>query len=165
MGELIIYYQFEKDPSRKSKYNCTGFKDDTNRLRRFVNQKRFKGQLYLYLSDAGTVVDTSSRRMAKWLLVTCTKENFTSMYIFDPELPQFQYGYPDKRKPNLYNDDLYLFLVNDDYSTIELFIIPNARNFVPTICTKFLNGEYDTDIEELRNEAKPFFNPQKGPTS
>ncbi|MDZ7936353.1 MAG: hypothetical protein U5M51_15610 [Emticicia sp.] len=46
---------------------------------------------------------------------------------------------------------------NDSFTTIEIFVLPNLRNIAESILDKLLDGDFDTQIEALRTNAKPYF--------
>ncbi|MBK6782790.1 MAG: hypothetical protein IPG79_02835 [Saprospiraceae bacterium] len=57
-----------------------------------------------------------------------------------------------------YRNDGYLFLINQDYSEIELFVIPDGRNLISSYYQKFIDGGFDDELKKLRQQAKDFYN-------
>ena len=73
------------------------------------------------------------------------KGHLTSLF-----LPDF-----DFEKPNLFygdfRNDLWLFKKNKNY--IEIFIIPENKDYSDMIFSMFYDGEFDTEIKSLRDKA------------
>ncbi len=132
-------------------------------LTNFVNAK---GQLFFYKTPARDFVNTDSKRIAEWSL-TNSSMNLSSIYIEDIDYPQFGYGYPNAKRllsngeenPQFnFRNDGYLFIVNKDYTEIEILIIPDGRNLISSYYQLLIDGGLDEEIKQLRKEAKPFFN-------
>ena len=146
-----------------NRLDCIGYTDNVPNgykgLLSFVNSK---GQLFLYRASAPAIVKANSKRVATWIL-THGSLNVSSIYL---ELPEYGYGYPNA-KPFLNNgspnplfpfrSDAYLFIVNKDISVIELLIIPNEKNMISGYHNQLIDGEFNEEINQLRNDAKPFF--------
>jgi len=136
-----------------------GYKGLTN----FVNSK---GQLFFYKTPAREFVTTDSKRIAEWSLTNGSK-NLSSIYIEDLDCPEVGYGYPNS-KPSLSNgspnplfrfrNDGYLFLLNPDYTEIEILIIPEGRNLITSYYQIMIDRGLEDELRELRQRAKPFFN-------
>jgi hypothetical protein len=84
--------------------------------------------------------------------------------------PNLKYGYPNPNKTTKsgkvnplyeYRHDGYLFKTNADLTRIEVFVIVGGRNLIKEAFSRFLDGDFDMEMEQLRNEAKPFY-PYKG---
>ena len=162
MGKITAYYNFtelneELKKVHKIRSNqrldCTGYVDGNNRLTKFVNGK---GQLFLYTSDATHFVKADAKRKADTALTNSIGGNLTSLYC-DIEFPQFAYGYPDKNQRGLFVNDGYLFVINNDYTQIELLIIENGRNLIHAYYQELIDGAFDNQLKTLRSQAKPFF--------
>ncbi len=129
----------------------------------FVNKQ---GQLALYKVPARELVNSHTKRITEWAL-TNNNLNFSSIYIEDLEHYQYGYGYPNKnpfigkeRKPNplyKYSNDGYLFILNRDYTEIELLIIVDGRNLISSYYQQLIDGSFDAEVKELRKAAKPYF--------
>ncbi len=92
--------------------------------------------------------------------------NFSSIYIDDLDFPEIGYGYPNvnrflsngSKNPMFeFRNDGYLFLINKDYSEIELFVIPDGRNLISSYYQKMIDGGFDDEVRELRKQAKIFY--------
>tara|TARA_R110000850_G_C9980203_1_gene465927 strand:- start:2480 stop:3022 length:543 start_codon:yes stop_codon:yes gene_type:complete len=135
-----------------------GYKGLTN----FVNSKE---QLFFYKEDCRDFVNTDSKRLAEWRL-TAQSLNLSSIYIDDLDYPEIGYGYPnpnrlrsnDKENPLFeFRNDCYLFIINKDYTEIELLIIPDGRNLISSYYQNMIDGGFDDEIRELRKQAKGFY--------
>jgi len=153
---IPTYFKFEVlQPEIKAKHkirsktrlDCTAFTNLINYkgFNRFINHK---GQLFIYLSPAKEVVSSDIKRRADKCITN--EVNITSLYFEDLENKQFAYGDIDK--------DCLLFIVNTDYTQIEIFVIPNCKNLQTAYYQKLLDSCFDEIIEKLRIESKPFFN-------
>jgi len=140
-------------------YNPTGHKG----LTFFVNNKN---QLFLYKALPKSFIHTDIRRQADWTLIG-KSINLTSVYSY-LHAKGFGYGNPPyskmlgskKNKPNplfTWKDDLYLFLYNEELTTIELIVIPNGKSLWNTYFSKLVNGDFDKIIQSMRDASKPFF--------
>ena len=153
----------------KARLDCISFTDmvadNYKGLTNFVNDKRHKGQLFFYKTACRDFVNTDSKRLAEWSL-TGNGLNFSSIYIDDIDCPEIGYGYPNANRllkdgsPNPlfpFRNDGYLFLINKDYSEIELLIIPDGRNLISSYYQKMIDGGFDDEVKELRQQAKVFY--------
>ncbi len=134
----------------------------TDVLKPFENKK---GMLYLNLTAQKDFVKVKEDRMTEFSL-TGKNMNFSGLYFEEIENPYFCYGYPlgkpmlSNGTPNpcfAYRNDLYLFIVNQTYTQMELLVFRNAKNFAVDYLQMLCNGEFDTQIEDLRQNAKPFY--------
>ena len=67
----------------------------------------------------------------------------------------------DKTYPNpmyLYRNDLYLFIISEDYSSIEMIIIPYGANQYMTYYNFLISGKLDSILKEIREKSTPLFN-------
>ena len=131
----------------KQRLDCTNFTKgiDYRGLTKFVNHK---GQMYFYISPARDVVKADSKRQADICLTN--GDNLSSLFFEDLEYKQFAFG-------DFGNDGL-LFIVNEDYSRIEILVIPNGKNLIKGYYQKLLYGDFDEVIQRMREQAKPFYN-------
>jgi hypothetical protein len=150
----------------KARLDCVSFTDmvvgNYKGLTNFVNHK---GQLFFYKTPCRDFVTTDSKRLAEWSL-TGNGLNFSSIYIDDLDCPEIGYGYPNASR-HLSNgsenplfdfrNDGYLFLMNKDYSVIEILIIPDGRNLISSYYQKFIDGGFDDEVRQLRQQAKPIY--------
>ncbi|MHC1774014.1 MAG: hypothetical protein AB9834_01250 [Lentimicrobium sp.] len=150
----------------KARLDCISFTDKVagnyQGLTYFVNSK---GRLFFYKIACNNFVNTNSKRLAEWSL-TNNSLNFTSIYIEDIDCPGIGYGYPNANRllsngsinPLFqFRNDGYLFLLNRDYSEIELLVIPDGRNLISSYYQKMIDRGFDDEVRELRNQAKPFY--------
>jgi hypothetical protein len=150
----------------KARLDCISFTDmvagNYNGLTNFVNHK---GQLFFYKTPCRDFVHTESKRLAEWSL-TGNGLNFSSIYIDDLDFPEIGYGYPNgnrylsngSQNPLFpFRNDGYLFLINKEYSAIELLIIPDGRNLISSYYQKLIDGGFDDEINRLRQAAKAFY--------
>jgi hypothetical protein len=150
----------------KARLDCITFSDSVvdsyKGLTNFVNHK---GQLFFYKTSCRDFVNTDSKRLAEWSL-TGSGLNFSSIYIDDLDFAEIGYGYPNANRllangsPNPlfeFRNDGYLFLTNSDLSEIELLVIPDGRNLISSYYQKMIDGGFDDEIRQLRQQAKPFY--------
>jgi len=151
----------------KVRLDCIAFTDHVaggyKGLTFFVNAK---GQLCFYKTPAREIINTDSKRLAEWSL-TNNSLNLSSIYIEDVDFPEIGYGYPNANRlltngsfnPCFaFRNDGYLFLLNSDYSEIEMLIIGDGRNLITSYYQKMIDGGFDVEVEALRKQARPFFN-------
>lgn len=146
----------------KARIDCVKYAGNCTGLTNFVNSK---GQLFFYLTPAREIITADSKRIADWSL-TNNSQNLSSIYIEDLDYPNLGYGYCNSNRllsnglPNpmfQFRNDGYLFLVNPDYSVIELLIVPDGRHLISLHYQKLIDGGYDSEIKTLRDEGKPFY--------
>lgn len=170
---IAAYFKFESlaDGVRakygiraKDRIDCTAHTNPTGYtgLIDFINAK---GQMYLYKVAAREIVKASSKRLAEWALSN-GKLNLSSIYFEDIDFPEYGYGYPNANRllsngtanPLFpFRNDCYLFLTNPDLTTIEVLVIANGRNLAGAYYQRLIDGEIDSDLEQLRAQAKPLF--------
>lgn len=146
----------------KDRLDCITYTGNYYGLTNFVNKQ---GQLSFYKTPCREVVKASIKRRAEWSL-TNNSLNFSSIYIEDFDFLGYGYGYPNA-KPRLSNgepnpiypfkNDGYLFILNKDYSQIEILIIRDGRNLISHYYQHLIDGHFDTEIQKMRAEARPFF--------
>lgn len=146
----------------QSRLDCVAYAGDYQGLTNFVNTK---GQLFFYKTPCKEFVKANIKRRAEWSL-TNNSLNFTSIYIEDFEIKKYGYGYPNKKvnlsngEPNPllpFKNDGYLFVINEDYTEIEIFVIKGGRNFITQHYQHLIDEEYNTLLNDWRAKAKPFF--------
>ncbi|WP_431158029.1 hypothetical protein [Winogradskyella poriferorum] len=150
----------------KARLDCISFTDQTedgyNGLTNFVNHK---GQLFFYKTPCKDFVQADKKRLAEWSL-TNNGLNLSSIYIDDLDYPEIGYGYPNanrllsngSKNPLFeFRNDGYLFLMNKDYSVIELLIIPDGRNLISSYYQKLIDGGFDNEIRKLREQSIEFY--------
>ena len=150
----------------KARLDCTAFSDTTSggykALTNFVNTK---GHLCLYKTPPTDFVNADSKRIAEWSL-TNNNQNLSSIYIEDIDYPEIGYGYPNPNRllkngsqnPLFpFRNDGFLFILNSDYTEIEILIIPDGRNLISSYYQKMIDGGFENEIRELRANTKPYF--------
>ncbi len=146
----------------KARLDCIAYVGNNEALTNFVNKK---GQLCFYKTPCKKFVKAQNKRVAEWSL-TNNSLNFSSIYIEDFDFLEYGYGYPNSKqrltdgKPNPlypYKNDGYLFIINKDYTQIEILILPDARNLISHYYQHLIDGYFDAEIQLLRAEAKPYF--------
>jgi len=143
--------------------DCTAHAGNYKGLEAFINQK---GQMFFYLTPCREVIETNAKRYAEYCLTGGKSLNFGSLYKFI-DYPNFAYSYPNKkpfigakREPNplyQFGNDLYLIIKAPDYSTFEILIFEGGRNLAEHYLQSLIDGDFDTEIQNLRAEAKPMF--------
>lgn len=132
------------------------------------------GHIHFYLTNGGDGVDCKRERKAETKLQDNKNGNFSSVYIEDitPVDGYFVgYGNPNKHStyskskkttPNPYcknGDDGFLFLIKEDWSEIEVFVVPknNGGNGIKeSVSRAYRNGKYKETIKTMRETAKVF---------
>lgn len=150
----------------KARVDCVAYTDlipgGYNGLTNFVN---YKGQIYFFKTPCRDFISTDRKRLAEWSL-TNNSINLSSIYIEDFDYPEIGYGYPNAKRllsngtnnPLFeFRNDGYLFLVNSDYSEIELFIIPDGRNLISGYYQRMIDGGFDEEVKRLRNQSQIYF--------
>jgi len=149
----------------ETRLDCISFTDmvsgNYKGLTNFVNKK---GQLFLYKRPFRDFINTDSKRLAEWTLIKGL--NFSSIYINDLDCPEIGYGYPNanrllkngSKNPLFeFRNDGYLFILNKDYSEIEVLIILDGRNLISSYYQKLIDGGFDDEVRQLRQQAKVFY--------
>jgi len=162
MSHITAYYQLEKLSEEiktqfkiksKARLDCVDYYNASsdNPLSHFVNKK---GQLYFYSSAPENYVTAKAKRISD-IGLTHGSKHLSSIYI--PNLEHSEYGYGDINGTN----DALLFKIKSDLSSIEMFLIKNGKNLKKQYYQLFIDGELDAEIEQIKQQAKPFFNYQK----
>lgn len=171
----VSYYKFEilsdelkernkiKVGASVPRYDCTKYSGDYEGIKAFTNAK---GMFILYLMESDKVIRANEKRLSEFVLKGIKSLNFTSMYFEDITSPNYCYGYPNG-KPMLSNgtsnplfafrQDLYLILVKEDFTEFEILVFKNSKGFASDYLQNLINGEFDEELQEMRNEAKEFY--------
>ena len=131
-----------------------------------------KGILKFYLQKTKGIIKASDERLAGYWLQGSIKGyksaiNVSSIFeYFNPEFNGFATGEPNNKKV-LRNGELnplidfknegYLFIINSDFTKMELLIIDNGRFFLDGYKKQLAAGEFDEALQQMRVTAKPFF--------
>jgi len=150
----------------KARLDCISFADMVaGSYKGLINFVNHKGWLFFYKTPCINFVGTGSKRLSEWSL-TGNGLNFSSIYIDDLDFSEIGYGYPNANRllsngnPNPlfdFRNDGYLFLMNKDYSEIELLVIPDGRNLISSYYQKMIDGDFDDEVRELRQRATVFY--------
>jgi len=152
---ITSYFHFQDLPDQtrvfhkirsKQRIDCTRYHNSGGYigLSKFKNAK---GHLCLYRGKARDVVKATSSRIAD--IGLSNGDWLSSIYIEDLDNKQFGYG-------DFGNDGL-LFIINDDYTSIELLVIPNGKNLITGYYQKLIDGDYDEVLSMYRSDALPYF--------
>lgn len=146
----------------KARLDCIAFAGNYKGLTNFVNKQ---GQLFFYKTPCKEFIEAQTKRLAEWSLTNGL--NFSSIYIEDFDVLEYGYGYPnanlrlkngDLNPLHSFRNDGYLFIVNKDYTEIEVLVLQDGRNLISHYYQHLIDGFFDAEIQRLRTEAKPFFN-------
>ena len=144
------------------RYDCTKFSGDYEGIKPFINPK---GMFKLSLMECREFIKTDKRRMAEFALVGSKNLNFSSLYCEDGS--NIYYGNPngkpllsDGRKNPLFQfrNDLYLFVIDKDFTQIEILILPNQKGFALELAESFKDGDFENDFIKLKSNPKTFYN-------
>jgi hypothetical protein len=138
--------------------------------------KNAKGEIVFYLLGTDGIINANDRRRADvWLQ---SKEmNFSSIYRLDLDTENIVgYGNPadaklfkpkrikgkdgkikvvERANPFFENrGDGFLFIINPDYSVIEIIIVPNGKYHIQSIAKKYADGKMDEELNTLRKAAQ-----------
>jgi hypothetical protein len=131
-----------------TRIDCLKYNDQCSFIRKLTNFVNTKGQLFFYLSDPAAYILKDLKRLAENSL--SNGSHFTGLFIPDLDFPNCAYGD--------YGNDGLLFLIDWKKLSLEMMVLPNAKNLITLYFQKFIDGEFDEEIDVLRKEAKPFFN-------
>jgi len=148
--------------AKTPRFDCTEFTGSYKGIKPFINPK---GMLKLSLMDCKDFVKTDKKRMAEFALVGGKNLNFSSLYAQDGS--NIYYGYPNG-KPFLkdgrvnplfqFRNDLYIFFIPEDFKQIDLFVLPYQKGFAMELLQSFFEGDFDDDLNTLKNSSNTFFN-------
>ena len=161
MSHISAYYQLEKlseevkkDWKIKSsaRLDCVLFHYTLAEepLLQFTNKK---GQLFFYSSAPENYVIAKAKRISD-IGLTHGSKHLSSIYI--PNLEYSEFGHGDINGTN----DSLLFKLKSDLSSIEMFLIKNGKHLTSQYFQQFIDGELVEEIEQIKKQAKPFFNYQ-----
>lgn len=146
----------------KARLDCIASAGNYLGLTNFVNKK---GELFFYKTPCREFIESNSKRTAEWSL-TNDSRNFSSIYFEDFDILEYGYGYlnPNLRFNNgksnplhSFRNDGYLFIINKDYTEIEVLRLVEGRNLISHYYQHLIDGFFDIEIQRLRLEAKPFY--------
>lgn len=130
-----------------------------------------KGQLKFYLQETRGLINSNDQRRAGHFLMGEKSINFSSIFLqkFDnvDQRTIFGYGEPNDNKtlksgePNpmlLFCEDGYLFIINPDFTEVEILIISKGRYLIHGYTKMLASGAYNEALQAMREQAKPIFN-------
>ncbi len=144
------------------RYDCTEFSGEYEGIKPFISAK---GMFKLSLMECREFIKTDKRRMAEFALVGGKNLNFSS--LFSEDRSNIFYGNPNgkpflndgKKNPLfLFRNDLYLFIIDKDFTQIEILILPNQKGYALELAESLKDGDFDNDIKELKSNIKTFYN-------
>lgn len=144
------------------RFDCIKKNGNYNSLQPFVS---IKGQLYFYKTPAEKIVQANLKRLAEFCLTGGRDLNFGSLYQY-PNSPNFAFSYPNNNKLLFgnkenplfpFSNDLYLLIINSEFTEIEILVLKGKRNFAELYYQKLINGELNEELEQHRKEATTFF--------
>ena len=147
--------------AKTPRYDCIEFIGAYEGINPFVNPK---GMFKLSYADSNDVVNTDKRRVGEFALVGGKSLTFSSLYSIEGS--NFYYGYPNgkpflkdgRQNPLIqYRNDLYVFVIDKDFAQIELLVLPNQKGYALELFQSFTEGDFDDDLEKLKNNSNTFF--------
>jgi len=136
------------------------------------SMKTNRGLVYLYLTETRGIINSPDQRRADRFLMGKDSLNFSSVFLFDCSTlidgnRLIGYGNPNRaatfgknktKNPFLEcKDDGFLFLISNDWQTIETLIIPNGYNTILGNAKALADGVYTEALETMRTTAQTFF--------
>lgn len=132
----------------------------------FINKK---GMFKFNLMRAD-IHKTDEKRKADYYLQGEKSMNFSSIYpLAIPDIDNIYFGEPND-KPTIksgkakienpmlpYKNDGYLFIINPDYTKLELLVIENGRFLIKAYAKQLANGECDEMLKQFRESATMFY--------
>lgn len=129
--------------------------------------KNPKGMINFYLQGTDGMINSNDRRRADVWLQCKNSVNFSSIYTLDFGTDTIiGYGYPPDTKTlkggkeNVFFDnrtDGFLFLVNKEFSQVEILIVPNGKHIIQGVAKQLADGNMNEILQQFRVEAKPIF--------
>ncbi len=142
---IDVYFKFEKDLSKKSKYNLINYSEDY--LPIFLPDKKGNIIIYYYMNK-----NNVGKEMRKPLYAITMKGNFYLSGVFMPDFEFPNIGYGDVNG----TEDALIFIKKNNI--IELFIAKGKKNQVSFLYQLITNGELEKEMENLRAKAGSFKN-------
>ena len=137
-----------------------------------MTPSRFAKEIIDYFNPSGLILEpcrgdggfyNNFLKPKEWCEITEGKDFFdfnekVDWIITNPPYSQMLGRKKDKPNPLFaFRNDLYLFIINSDYTEIEILIIPGQKNLWNTYYFKIIQGEFDEVIHNLRANAITFF--------
>lgn len=161
-NEVKAKHKIKLDAKIK-RFDCIRFAGYYKGIEPFKNKK---GMFIEFLTPANTMVHTTDERRAEYVLQN-NSQNFSSIYtLLQPEFIGFAWGEPNNKKnlsngkPNPmyeFKNDGFLFIINPDFTRIELLIIESGRYTIQGYLKQLAAGEFNEALQQMRTTAKTFF--------
>jgi len=116
-------------------------------------------------------IKTDEKRKADYYLQGEKSMNFSSIYPLSLNDKNIVYYGEPNDKPTIksgkakidnpmlpYKNDGYLFIINPDYTKIELLVIENGRFLIRGYTKQLANGEFDNMLKQFRETSTTFYN-------
>ncbi len=150
---LTNYYKMEKLPGQRSKlrYDCTASTVDYEPFEQRARRGRERRFKFYYGGTPGTF-HTRAQRKAE-----CAITDGTSISsVYTPDLSRPLLGYGDVANTL----DALLFLFNEDYTQIEIFVARGMKYHARGLFTLFADGALSDEVEALRAAARDLMPPR-----
>jgi hypothetical protein len=132
----------------QSRYDCvasTGNYRAFETLKQRANDSKFK----IHVVNVPTKFKGNSTRDESNHSITLSDGTNLSR-VFIPDTNNRLVGYGDVNGSN----DALIFVTSEDYTHIEIFIALGMKHKRRNLCIAFMQGYYDGEIEQLRQEIK-----------
>lgn len=126
-----------------------------------------QGMVCLLLQET---IKTGNQSGAERWLQGKNSFNFSAIHLLDDRMadgslvgfgnPNREKTFSQRRLQNPFYDcrnDGFLFLIGADWQTIEILVIPNGLYTIQGNAKELVDGKYREALEQVRNNAKPFF--------
>jgi len=133
--------------------------------------KNGKGQVYFYLQNTRGIIKSPDGRRADRFLQGKESLNISSIYYYSFQgnssyligygNPNREKTYGKQKKPNPFlevKNDGYLFLISQDWQTIEILVVSNGYNTILGNAKALADGVYHEALENMRAAARPIYN-------
>lgn len=145
--KITDYYKMKEIKVVKShRFDCTASTGEYEPFEAIAQRGRDK-RFFFYYSGVPDTFSADAKRKADRAI---TNTNSISS-VFIPDLDTPLIGFGDVADTN----DALLFLFGEDYKQVEVFVARGLKHNVKQLFALFVDGELDTEIEQLRAEAKP----------
>lgn len=113
-----------------------------------IARRSRNGKFYCYVVDAPNILKTTENKRYGDKSITNGK-NISNIKIPNLDFPL--YGYGDTKG----TQDALLFIFNDDYKTLEIFVARGLKNNQFGLWQRLIDGDLDEEMTNLRNIAIP----------
>lgn len=139
---LTDYYKMQELKALKShRFDCVASTGEYSPFE-FIGARSREKRFFFYYNGIPDSFSVTAQRKADRAITN--GDNISSVFI--PDLSTPLKGYGDVRGTN----DALLFLFSPDYKQIEVFVARGYKNNAKSLCSLFLDGELDAEIDVLR---------------